>query len=110
MSRRKRRQPKREKRVDETCYLTGTRRGALLKEEVWFEGDQLVRYSLAYINPRVCGLDNGRVLGYDNAHGYHHRHFMGKVESIGFESYEALVDRFQGEVHELWRIEDEQES
>jgi len=102
--------PRREKRIDETLYLSGRRRGAVLKEEVWFEGDQPVRYSLAYINPRVCGLDNGRVLGYDNAHDYHHRHFMGKVTDIEFESYAAIVDRFESELHELWRIEDEEES
>ena len=110
MSRTKRKRHKREKRVDETSYLTGVRRDAVLKEEVWFEGDRIVKYSLAYINPKVFSLDNGRVLGYDNAHDHHHRHFMGKVERIDFESYEALADRFQGEVHELWRIEDEQES
>lgn len=101
---------RREKRVDETLRPSGRRRGAVLKEEVWFQGDKLVRYSLAYINPRVCGLDNGRVLGYDNAHDYHHRHFMGKIENIEFKSYEELASRFQAEVHELWRIEDEQES
>ena len=80
-----------------------------MKEEVWFEGDKLVRYSLAYVNPRVCGFDNGRVLGYDNAHGYHHRHFMGKVSPIDFTSYSELLERFIREVHELWRIEDEKE-
>jgi hypothetical protein len=37
------------------------------------------------------------VLGLDNAHGYHHRHFMGKVEPVTFESYEATLERFQQE-------------
>jgi hypothetical protein len=100
---------RREKRVDETSYLTGRRRGAVLKEEVWYEGDKLVKYSLAYINPGLFNFDTGRILGYDNAHDHHHRHFMGKVEDIDFESYEALVIRFESEVQELWRIEDEQE-
>jgi hypothetical protein len=49
------------------------------------------------------------VLGYDNSHDYHHRHFMGKVEAIEFTTYAALVERFIGEVHALWRIEDEEE-
>jgi Family of unknown function (DUF6516) len=98
---------RREKRVDETTYLTGRRRGAVLKEEAWYEGDKLVKYSLAYIDPRVSSLDNGRVLGYDNTHDYHHRHFMGKIEDIQFEGYEALLDRFENEVYELWRMEDE---
>lgn len=97
-----------EKRIDGTAYLTGRRRGAVLKEEVWYEGEKVVKYSLAYINPGICGVDNGRVLGYDNSHAYHHRHFMGKVEEINFSGYEALVDRFQKEVEDLWRLEDEQ--
>jgi|SRR5580700_8762656 hypothetical protein len=96
-----------EKRVDETLYLSGRRPGAVLKEEVWFEGEKLVKYSLGYINSDVCSTDHGRVLGYDNAHGVHHRHFRGKVETFEFTSYEALVKRFEHEVQELWRIEDE---
>ncbi len=81
----------------------------MLKEEVWFEGREVVRYSLAYINPRLCAVDNGRVLGYDNSHDYHHRHFMGRVDKIDFPGYEALVNRFQKEIEDLWRSEDEQE-
>ncbi len=34
---------------------------------------------------------------------------MGEVTPIEFTSYEALVDQFIAEVHELWRIEDEEE-
>jgi hypothetical protein len=33
---------------------------------------------------------------------------MGMVEPIDFTSYEALAERFIEEVHELWRIEDEE--
>jgi len=101
--------PKREKRIDQTLHLSGRRKGAVLKEEVWFEGNEVVKYSLAYINLRVCGLDNGRVLGYDNTHEYHHRHFMGKVAKIEFHGYEALVARFERELHALWREEDDEE-
>jgi uncharacterized protein DUF6516 len=100
----------REKRIDDTSYLTGKRRGAVLKEEVWYEGQRVVKYSLAYINPMVFGGDNGRVLGYDNSHDYHHRHFGGQVEEIQFAGYERLVDRFQQEVEDLWRIEDEEKA
>ena len=101
--------PKREKRVDQTLHLSGKRRGAILKEEVWFESGNVVKYSLAYINPRVYGEDNGRVLGYDNTHEYHHRHFMGKVEKIEFHGYEALLTRFEREVRALWKAEEENE-
>jgi len=71
-------------------------------------GIEVVKYSLAYINPRVCAVDNGRVLGYDNSHGRHHRHHMGQVSSVKFPGYEGLVQRFRQEVNELWRREDEQ--
>lgn len=91
-------------------HLTGKRRGAIVKEEIMQRGAAVVKYALAYINPRICGADNGRVLGYDNSHGHHHRHFMGQVSSVDFPGYEALLDRFQGEVAELWRLEDEQGS
>ena len=87
------------------------RKGAKLKEEVWqTEDGEVVRYSLVYINQRICGVDNGRVHGYDNSHEYHHRHFMGTVEPIEFDDYEALSKRFYAEVYELRRIEDEQKS
>jgi hypothetical protein len=89
--------------------LKGKRKGALLKEQILFEDGEVVAYNLAYINLRQCSGDNGRVLGYDNSHDYHHRHFMGKVEAVEFTTYAALVERFIGEVHELWRIEDEQD-
>ena len=67
-----------------------------------------MKYSLAYINGRICGVDNGRVLGYDNSHNRHHRHFMGNVEPVEFESYSALSTRFQKEVRALWKREDEE--
>ena len=67
----------------------------------------MAKYSLAYVNPWIYAADNGRVLGYDNTHNYHHRHFMGKVEKIEFHSYEALVTRFESELYELWRTEHE---
>jgi hypothetical protein len=34
---------------------------------------------------------------------------MGEVEAIEFTTFAALVERFIGEVHALWRIEDEEE-
>jgi len=41
------------------------------------------------------------VLGFDNTHDYHHRHYMGSVEPVEFESYEATLERFQQEWIEL---------
>jgi len=88
--------------------LKGKRKGALLKEQIWFEDGKVVAYSLAYINLRRCRVDNGRVLGFDNSHDYHHRHFMGQVEAVDFTTYQALAERFIAELHELWRIKDEE--
>jgi hypothetical protein len=51
-------------------------------------------------------VDNGRVLGYDNSHECHHRHFMGTVEPIELDNYKSLSARFQAEVNELWKNEE----
>ncbi|QKM63649.1 hypothetical protein DCO16_05995 [Polynucleobacter antarcticus] len=58
---------------------------------------KVTRYNLAYINHELCKKDNGRVLGYDNAHNYHHRHYLGEIETVKFESYEKTVENFQKE-------------
>lgn len=101
--------PSVKKVVDETLVLKRPRRGATPKEEVWQnEKGEVVKYSLAYINPLVWNADNGQVLGYDNSHDYHHRHFWGTVEEVEFEGYEALSARFHAEGVELWRKEDEE--
>ncbi len=94
------------KLIAEVYRLKGKRNGGVLKDEAWWEDGQVVAYNLAYINRRVCRVDHGRVLGYDNSHGYHHRHFMGKTEPVEYTSYDALVERFYQELHELWRVED----
>jgi hypothetical protein len=104
---RKKKSPVRTAKLEE-YRLKGKRKGALLKEQIWLEDGKVVAYSLAYINLKRCPVDNGRVLGYDNSHGYHHRHFMGRVETVDFSNYTALAERFIREVHELWRIEDEE--
>jgi hypothetical protein len=104
-------QPHGEKIVDETILLKRPRRGARLREEVWqTEDGEVTKYNLAYINHLVCQVDNGRVIGYDNSHDFHHRHFMGEVEAIQFKDYETLASRFREEVQELWRNEDEKSS
>lgn len=58
----------------------------------------VVKYNLAFIHFGVCQQDHGRVVGYDNAHGRHERHFMGEVQEVEFTSYEVTLTRFQSEV------------
>ena len=79
--------------------------GGVLRYEVWGYVENrktiVTRYNMAYINHAVCSKDNGRVLGYDNAHGYHHRHFMGVVEACDHVSHDHTVERFQAEWVEI---------
>lgn len=70
----------------------------MLRREVWVDHHGVVtRYNLAYINHSLFGGDNGRVLGYDNQHGCHHRHFRGETETCEFVSFENLEERFERE-------------
>jgi hypothetical protein len=89
----------------ERYELSARSGGGILSFEVWGvvnAGRTIVtRYNLVYINPLVFGGDHGRVLGYDNAHGEHHRHYMGKIEAVEIGSYEQALDRFQAEWQEL---------
>ena len=73
--------------------------GGVLKERVIRElpSKKVISYALAYINPLIYSGDNGRVLGYDNSHGYSHRHYMGSITPESFTSYEELYDRFEQE-------------
>ncbi len=79
--------------------------GGLLNYEVWGYVEKgrtvVTRYNLAYINHAIHQGDNGRVLGFDNAHGYHHRHYLGVIEAVEFVSYEATQERFQHEWLEI---------
>lgn len=45
--------------------------------------------------------DNGRVLGYDNSHGFSHRHYMGLVTEFVFTTYEELYEQFEMEWREI---------
>lgn len=84
--------------IDETFTLSRKRGNGLLRREVWVDDQgRVVRYNLAYINHALYAGDNGRVLGYDNAHGYHHRHYLGQVEPVDFTSFEDIEARFEQE-------------
>lgn len=83
---------------DVSTTLSKKHGNGILRREVWVDDHgKVVRYNLAYINHEVFQGDNGRVIGYDNAHGFHHRHFMGTCEAVDFVSLEAIEDRFQAD-------------
>ena len=74
----------------------------MLRREIWVDRTgRVVRYNLAYINHLIHAGDDGRVLGYDSAHGRHHRHYRGKVTTVGVESFEQIESRFQREWNRL---------
>jgi hypothetical protein len=85
------------KTVDETHMISEKRGNGKLRREIWVDEvtRQVTRYNLAYINHRLHGGDNGRVVGYDNAHDGHHRHYFGEVKPIDFVSFEDIEDRFE---------------
>jgi hypothetical protein len=83
---------------DERHRISRKRGNGFLRREVWVDHRGVVTlYNLAYINHFQFGGDNGRVLGYDNRHGYHHRHFKGETESFEFVSFEDVEARFERE-------------
>jgi hypothetical protein len=88
--------------VDETTQVRCALGAGTIREEVWqdFRGN-VVKYNLAFINGLLCTRDKGRVLGYDNSHGQHHRHYAGVEESFAFTTYERLLRRFLTEVRTL---------
>lgn len=89
------------KAVDDTIRIPIKQGNGILKYSVSIDKKgKIVKYSFAYINFHLNPLDNGRVLGYDNSHGYHHRHYMGKEENVKFISYEEIADCFEKE----WRM------
>ena len=88
--------------VDETSRVRCPAGDGLIREEVWEDEDgQIQRYNLAFINHLMTSRDNGRVLGYDNSHGFHHRHLYGAVEMVQFDSYNLLAEQFYEEVARL---------
>jgi hypothetical protein len=84
--------------VGERLYLSKAKGGGMLRREVWVDRQgREVRSNLAYINHLVHAGDNGRVLGYDSAHGRHHHHYKGKTTIVSFESFQQIEARFQKE-------------
>lgn len=81
---------------DESHKIADKRGNGILRREVWVDAkNKVTRYNLAYINHNLHTADNGCVVGYDNAHGYHHRHYFGAVEPIAFVSFEDVEERFE---------------
>lgn len=72
-----------------------------LEAEVETKTRKVLRFRMVYINPLSFAGDNGRVLGYDNAHGYWHRHYLGSETQLPEMNYETLVQTFEKELAQV---------
>lgn len=54
-----------------------------------------VKYSLVYIR------GGERVIGYDNAHGYDHRHYPGEPEPYRFKNIQTLLRDFRRDLNRI---------
>ena len=103
MGREKKAKIKFKKVVSEQFPVNPKRGGGILKIEAWEnEKGEIVKYSMAHINHLIFSDNNGRVLGYDNTHDFHHKHYFGEISEVSdFISYQNLVDRFEKEIKEF---------
>lgn len=86
------------KLIDESHHISTKKGNGTLRREVWVDNQgKVCRYNLAYINHHLFNEDNGRVIGFDNAHGYHHKHYFGKVEAVAFTSFEGIEAQFEAQ-------------
>ena len=84
--------------VDDTNRIPDKRGNGILRREVWVDGSgKVTRYNPAYINATKHSDDNGLVVGYDNAHGYHHRDYFGAVTPVTFVNFDQMEDQCQAE-------------
>lgn len=84
--------------IDEVHHIASKRGNGQLRREVWVdEKGTVTRYNLAYINHTMHAGDNGRVIGYDNQHNHHHRHYFGQVFAVDFVSFEDVEDLFEAD-------------
>ena len=87
-----------EKIIDEVHHISRKHGNGQLRREVWLgAGGRVTRYNLAYINHTLYSGDNGRVVGYDNQHGYHHRHYFGETTPMDFISVENIEEVFESD-------------
>jgi hypothetical protein len=99
----KKRAAKPVKVTDEASVIRCTAGDGWIRQEVWEDAaGTVVRWNLAFINFHLFSGDNGRVLGYDTAHGGAHRHFAGRVEAVDpAMAYDEVFERFIAEVDVL---------
>ena len=88
--------------IDEQFIVPYDKGGGIIKFEAWEYENQIIKYNMVYINKSVFPNDNGRVMGYDNSHNFHHKHYFGQItEFDDFINYQELVQRFKNDIKEF---------
>ncbi len=102
MARKHKKKQSHTKVVNERYTFSKKQGGGSINIEAWEDTNgTVVKYNIAYINHALYQQDNGRVIGYDNAHNRHHKHYFGKIEPIDdFTGYEEILGRFEIEIKE----------
>jgi hypothetical protein len=88
--------------IDEQFIVPHEKGGGIIKFEAWEFKDIIVKYNMAYINESIFSNDNGRVVGYDNSHNFHHKHYFGQISELDdFTNYQDLVLKFRNDIKEF---------
>ena len=85
--------------IDEKYIVPIQMGGGMIKFEAWESEGVVVKYNMVYINQKLYALDNGRVLGYDNAHNFHHKGMI--IELDNFTTYQDQVLKFREDIKEF---------
>ena len=88
--------------IDEKFIVQIDKGGGIIKFEAWEYKNRIVKYNMVYINKNIFPNDNGRVMGYDNSHNFHHKHYFGQITELDdFINYQELVQRFKNDIKEF---------
>ena len=88
--------------IDEQFIVPGGKGGGVVKFEAWEYEEKVIKYIMVYINKQLFPNDNGRVVGYDNSHDFHHKHYFGQITELDdFINYQELVVRFRNDIKEF---------
>jgi len=88
--------------IDEQFIVPYANGGGIIKFEAWEYENLIVKCNMVYNNKSVFPNDNGRVMGYDNSHNFHHKYYFGQITGLDdFTSYQELVQRFKNDIKEF---------
>ena len=88
--------------IDEQFIVPYTQGGGIIKFEDLELENKIVKYNMVYVNKNIFPNDNGRVMGYDNSHNFHHKHYFGQITELDdFTNYQELIERFKNDIKEF---------